>query len=149
SPDPEAGGGSDSGSDSGRESGTNGGTGGLVLRLVHREPYRAEELFSFLADRAVAGVEAVDGTGLRRVVPTRHGPAVGALHPSSGHVTARLRLPDLSDLGTLVASLRRLLDLDADPAVVDAVLAADPAMSALVGRRPGLRVPGAVDGFEL
>ncbi len=126
-----------------------GGTGGLVLRLVHREPYGAPELFGFLAARAVAGVEEVDGDGLRRVVATRHGAAVVSLQPGTGHVTARLRLPDLSDLGTLVAALRRLLDLDADPASVDAVLGADQALAPLVAARPGLRVPGAVDGFEL
>lgn len=124
--------------------------GGLVVRLVHREPYPAGEVLGFLATRAVAGVEdvAVAGT-YRRVVTTAHGPAVVALEPGPGHVTARLRLPDLSDLGTLVARLRRLLDLDADPAAVDAVLASDPAMAPLVAARPGLRVPGAVDGFEL
>ncbi|MFI5100806.1 MAG: bifunctional transcriptional activator/DNA repair enzyme AdaA, partial [Actinomycetes bacterium] len=46
------------------------GTGGLVLRLVHREPYGAREVFGFLGTRAVAGVEEVDGAGLRRVVGT-------------------------------------------------------------------------------
>ena len=97
----------------------------------------------------MTGVEEVDGAGLRRVVRTRHGAAVVAVQPGPGHVTARLRLPDLSDLGTLVASLRRLLDLDADPASVDAALSADPALAPLVAARPGLRVPGAVDGFEL
>jgi AraC family transcriptional regulator, regulatory protein of adaptative response / DNA-3-methyladenine glycosylase II len=126
-----------------------GATGGLVLRLVHREPYRAAELFGFLAARAVTGVEEADGAGLRRVVATRHGPAIVAIQPGQAHVTARLRLPDLSDLGTVVAALRRLLDLDADPASVDAVLSGDQALAPLVAARPGLRVPGAVDGFEL
>jgi len=83
------------------------------------------------------------------VVPTRHGPSVVEVTPGTGHVTTRLRLPDLSDLGTVVAAVRRLLDLDADPLSIDAVLAADPAMAPLVAERPGLRVPGAVDGFEL
>jgi AraC family transcriptional regulator of adaptative response / DNA-3-methyladenine glycosylase II len=130
-------------------SAANPGTRGLVLRLVHREPYRAGELLGFLAARAVAGVEEPVPDGLRRVVPTRHGPAVVEVTPGTGHVTTRLRLPDLSDLGTVVAAVRRLLDLDADPLSIDAVLAADPAMAPLVAARPGLRVPGAVDGFEL
>jgi AraC family transcriptional regulator, regulatory protein of adaptative response / DNA-3-methyladenine glycosylase II len=130
-------------------SATNPGTGGLVLRLVHREPYRSGELLEFLAARAVAGVEEPVPGGLRRVVPTRHGPAVVATTPGLGHVTTRLRLPDLSDLGVVVAAVRRLLDLDADPASIDAVLSADPGMAPLVAARPGLRVPGAVDGFEL
>ncbi len=124
--------------------------GGLVLRLVHREPYAATELLGFLATRAIARVEDVSEPGTyRRVVTTGHGLAVVALVPGAGHVTARLRLPDLSDLGTVVARLRRLLDLDADPVAVDAVLATDPALAPLVLARPGLRVPGAVDGFEL
>jgi AraC family transcriptional regulator of adaptative response / DNA-3-methyladenine glycosylase II len=42
-----------------------------------------------------------------------------------------------------------LFDLDADPAAVDEVLGADPALARSVARLPGLRVPGAVDGFEL
>ena len=128
---------------------TDAGTGGLVLRLVHREPYRAKETLGFLAGRAVAGVEEAYEDRLRRVLATRHGPAVVEVVPATGHVTARLRLPDLSDLGTVVASVRRLLDLDADPTSIDAVLAQDPAMAPLVALRPGLRVPGAVDGFEL
>jgi AraC family transcriptional regulator of adaptative response / DNA-3-methyladenine glycosylase II len=41
-----------------------------------------------------------------------------------------------------------LLDLDADPIAVDVVLGEDPGLSALVSKRPGMRAPGAVDGFE-
>jgi len=127
------------------------GTGGcLVIRLVHRSPYAAEPMLRFLAARAVPGVEDATTPGVyRRVLGTAHGPAVVALQSGAGHVTARLRLADLSDLGSVVAKLRRLLDADADPVAVDGVLAADPAMAALVAARPGLRVPGAVDGFEL
>lgn len=125
--------------------------GGLVLRLVHREPFAWDPLLAFLAVRAVPGVEAADPGCCRRVVSTAHGPAVVAVEPApgAGHVVARLTLPDLADLTAVVTALRTLLDLDADPAAVDAVLAADPAMAPLVAARPGLRVPGAVDGFEL
>jgi AraC family transcriptional regulator of adaptative response / DNA-3-methyladenine glycosylase II len=48
----------------------------------------------------------------------------------------------------LVARLRRLFDLDARPADVDGQLARDPALGRLVRATPGLRVPGAFDGFE-
>jgi len=44
--------------------------------------------------------------------------------------------------------VRRLFDLDARPDAIGAVLGRDPLLRALVGRRPGLRVPGAVDPFE-
>jgi AraC family transcriptional regulator of adaptative response / DNA-3-methyladenine glycosylase II len=48
-----------------------------------------------------------------------------------------------------VARCRRLLDLDADPVAVDAALAGDPALAPSVGKDAGVRVPGAVDGFEV
>jgi len=52
-------------------------------------------------------------------------------------------------LPTIIARLRRVFDLAADPAPISAHLAQDPALSSLVRARPGLRVPGAWDGFEL
>jgi AraC family transcriptional regulator of adaptative response / DNA-3-methyladenine glycosylase II len=50
---------------------------------------------------------------------------------------------------TVVARVRRLLDLDADPCAIDAHLATDPSLAPLVAKRPGLRSAGAVDGFEM
>ncbi|MDT5035082.1 MAG: AraC family transcriptional regulator [Micromonosporaceae bacterium] len=66
-----------------------------------------------------------------------------------GYVRATLRLTDVRDLAPAVARCRRLLDLDADPQAVDAALAADPALAADVAAAPGVRLPRAVDGFEL
>ena len=60
-----------------------------------------------------------------------------------------LQLDDLRDLTAAVARCRRLLDLDADPVSIAAQLEADPLLGALARRRPGMRVPGCVDGFEL
>jgi len=123
--------------------------GQLVLRLVHREPYDAASIFGFLAARAVVGVEEAGPSTYSRVVTTAHGPGVVSLAPGSAHLVARLSIPDLSDLGGVVARLRRLFDLDADPGAVDDVLRADAMLGPLVSARPGLRVPGAVDGFEI
>jgi AraC family transcriptional regulator, regulatory protein of adaptative response / DNA-3-methyladenine glycosylase II len=64
------------------------------------------------------------------------------------HVVATLRLSDPRDLAPAVARLRRLLDLDADPAAVDAVLGADPLLAASVATTPGVRLPGTVDPAE-
>ncbi len=49
----------------------------------------------------------------------------------------------------LLSRLRRVFDLDADPRAVAAHLGGDPVLGPLVARRPGLRVPGTADGFEL
>ena len=60
-----------------------------------------------------------------------------------------LRLDDPDDADDAAARCRRLFDLDADPEAIAAALARDPLLAPLVRRRPGLRVPGAVDGFEM
>jgi AraC family transcriptional regulator of adaptative response / DNA-3-methyladenine glycosylase II len=126
-------------------------TGALSLRLRHRPPLDADGLFGFLAMRAVPGVESYDPAErtYRRVLSLPHGLGVVALTPQAAHVDCTLRLADMRDLGAAVERCRRLLDLDADPLAVDATLAADPLLAPLVAARPGLRVPGAVDGAEL
>jgi AraC family transcriptional regulator of adaptative response / DNA-3-methyladenine glycosylase II len=86
------------------------------------------------------------------VLDLPHGPAVVRLSPAADGgpaVTARLRLTELRDLGVAVARCRRLLDLDADPAAVDDVLSADPALARLVAGAPGRRVPASPDADEL
>jgi methylphosphotriester-DNA--protein-cysteine methyltransferase/3-methyladenine DNA glycosylase/8-oxoguanine DNA glycosylase len=60
-----------------------------------------------------------------------------------------VRLTDLSDLPTLVARVRALFDLDADPVAVDGALAAVPELAPVVARIPGMRLPGAVDPHEV
>jgi AraC family transcriptional regulator of adaptative response / DNA-3-methyladenine glycosylase II len=64
-------------------------------------------------------------------------------------VSVRLRVSDLRDTSAAVQRCRELFDLDADPDMIAGVLGQDPLIGALVARRPGLRVPGCVDGFEL
>jgi len=64
------------------------------------------------------------------------------------HVVATLRLSDPRDLAPTVARLRRLLDLDADPAASDAVLGADQLLAPSVAAVPGIRLPGTVDPAE-
>ncbi|MCX4470094.1 helix-turn-helix domain-containing protein [Micromonospora sp. NBC_01655] len=126
-----------------------GGPGTIALRLAYRPPLHSAALLDFLALRALPGVEEVrDGTYHRRLrLP--HGAAEVALTPVAGHVAATLRLANMRDLAPAVARCRRLFDLDADPAAVDGTLAADPALAPLVAAEPGIRVPRAVDGFEM
>jgi AraC family transcriptional regulator, regulatory protein of adaptative response / DNA-3-methyladenine glycosylase II len=123
-----------------------------VLRLAHRRPYAAGPLLSFLAARAVPGVEERRDGGYRRSLRLPGGAGVVAVtppDPGEGQLTVRLDLEDPGDLGAAVERCRRLLDLDADPRAVDAVLGPDPLLAPLLRLRPGLRVPGHPDGFEL
>jgi AraC family transcriptional regulator, regulatory protein of adaptative response / DNA-3-methyladenine glycosylase II len=126
--------------------------GELTLRLAARAPYDAAEVLLFLGAHAVPGLEEWDGTTFSRALDLPHGPAVVRLSPAADGgpaVTARLRLTALRDLGVAVARCRRMLDLDADPAAVDDVLSADPALAALVASAPGRRVPASPDAAEL
>ena len=108
-----------------------------------------DALLDFLALRALPGVEQVGDGSYRRALRLPHGPAEVTLTPLPGYVAATLRLTDVRDLAPAVARCRRLLDLDADPEAVDSTLAADPALTAVVDKEPGVRVPRAVDGFEM
>ncbi|MEU8277413.1 DNA-3-methyladenine glycosylase 2 family protein [Microbispora bryophytorum] len=124
-------------------------TTGLTLRLGHRDPYDAQPMLRFLAARAIPSVEAVcrsgdDVTAYTRAVP---GGSI-TLRPAAGHVRLTVRTTETHLLSRLVARCRRLLDLDADPRAVREILGAT-SLAPLVAARPGLRVPGAYDGFEL
>lgn len=121
----------------------------LTLRLPLRPPFDAAGIFGFLAARAIRGVETATDHGYARTLRLPHGIGTVRLQPAADHVLCTLRLTDLRDLGSAVTRVRRLLDLDADPAAVDTVLAGDPALASSVADVPGIRVPGAVDRTEL
>jgi AraC family transcriptional regulator of adaptative response / DNA-3-methyladenine glycosylase II len=125
--------------------------GVLNLRLPFRAPLCPDNLFGHLAATAVPGVEEWRDGAYRRTLRLPHGPGVVGLRPptpGSAFVEARLALADLRDLAVATSRCRRLLDLDADPMAVDAALAEDPALGALVAAAPGRRVPRAADGAE-
>ncbi|KQT57122.1 3-methyladenine DNA glycosylase 2 [Methylobacterium sp. Leaf456] len=121
--------------------------------LPYRPPYDWPRLAAFLADHASPGVEMVAGGVYSRTF--RFGDRLGTLSvaPSrqdpSLHV--RLRAPELDDAArdAVLARLGAMFDTDADPATVSAGLSDDRFMADLVRRRPGLRMPGAFDPFEL
>jgi AraC family transcriptional regulator, regulatory protein of adaptative response / DNA-3-methyladenine glycosylase II len=119
------------------------------LRLPHRTPLDADGLLAFFAQRAIPGVEEVSSGTYRRTVRLPGGIGIVELTPVPGHVAAAVYLTDLRDLGAAVGRCRALLDLDADPRAVDAVLGTDPLLAPLVLHAPGKRVPGAAGGFEI
>jgi AraC family transcriptional regulator of adaptative response / DNA-3-methyladenine glycosylase II len=119
---------------------------GLSLRLSYRGPYEAEPLLGFLSKRAIPGVESITEERYSRTIPG----GVIELIPGDGHVLLRAEATGaLRGVAKVVARCRRLFDLDADPDAVGEVLSADPLLAPLVAAAPGLRVPGAYDGFEL
>ncbi len=120
----------------------------LVLRLDYRPPYDWDHVLGFLRGRAIPGVEIVGEREYRRVVHIEgHVGAIRVEH--TGRALALAVAPSLLPvLMPLVARVRRMFDLDAQPAAIAAVLGRDKTLGPLVKKRPGLRVPGAIDPFE-
>jgi AraC family transcriptional regulator of adaptative response / DNA-3-methyladenine glycosylase II len=123
--------------------------GTIVLRLPYRSPMDLDATLHYLGRRAIPHVERHDADSYTRVIRAPHGPALVNLAAAEGAVACRVSLTDQRDLVMVVSRVRRLLDLDADPSAVDALLGTDPGLAPLVAKRPGLRAPGAVDGFEM
>ncbi len=126
--------------------------GEVSLLLRYRPPYDWPAMLGFLAARAIPGMETVQDNSYSRSICLAgvHG-TVSVTHASEQQaLRVLLRFPNLAALPAIIARLRRMFDLAADPAVIQAQLsAACPLMAALTARRPGLRVPGNWDGFEL
>jgi len=127
-----------------------GSAGEVSLRLPYREPYDWPAMLAALAARAIPGIETVDDSGYRRTIALDG--ARGTIHVAPGDgafAQVTVRFPRLRSLPSIIARIRRVFDFAADPVVIGAQLAEDPLLAPLVKRRPGLRVPGAWDGFEL
>ncbi|MFN8234091.1 MAG: AlkA N-terminal domain-containing protein [Actinomycetota bacterium] len=122
-----------------------------MTELAYRAPLPVQPLFGFLGERAIPGVETFDGLTLRRSIRIEDGrPMVFAVSADAGTGEPTLEATAAPAAREAVASaVRRWLDLDADAAAVDTTLVRDPALRPLVLARPGIRVPGAIDGYEL
>jgi AraC family transcriptional regulator of adaptative response / DNA-3-methyladenine glycosylase II len=123
----------------------------VTLRLAYRPPLDWSALLGFLVGRGAAGVEAIEGQRYLRAV--RLGGHAGWIAAAPLFNEAALQLEVASTLlpvlTPLLARLRRLFDLDANPQAIAEHLSRDPRLGLSLSRRPGLRVPGAFDGFEL
>ncbi|TXL78743.1 helix-turn-helix domain-containing protein [Vineibacter terrae] len=126
------------------------GGGAVSVTLAYRPPYDWSAMLTFLAARAIPGVEVVSGDRYARTIAIGDGKGTLMVEPTANaRVKATVRFPHLRALPTIIARVRRVFDLAADPVAIGAHLAQDPTLAPLVAARPGLRVPGAWDGFEL
>lgn len=121
----------------------------IEVQLPFRAPFWPDSVFGHLVATGVPGVEEWRGGAYRRTLRLPGGPGIVALRPGARSVTARFALADPDDLDLAVARCRRMLDLDADPAAVGAVLGADPLLAPLWAAAPGRRLPGCADVGEL
>jgi len=124
---------------------------GYSFRLAYRPPYDWDAVLGFLRSRAIPGVEEVDGSGYRRTL-TLDGVAgrIGVRHAVNARaLELDVHFPDPRSLLRIVARVRGMFDLGADPAVIRAHLGRDVLLAAPLRRHAGIRTPGAWDGFEL
>jgi AraC family transcriptional regulator of adaptative response / DNA-3-methyladenine glycosylase II len=120
------------------------------VRLPYRAPYDWDAMASYFIGRAIPGVETATEDSYARTVEIDGVRGVVRVRPGKGdHLDVEVVLTKLTVLSKVIARVRRVFDLAADPATIDAHLYKDPALRPLVKKRPGLRLPGAWDGFEL
>ncbi len=119
------------------------------MHLPTTQPFDGAAVLDFLAARAITGVEEVRDGSYRRTLALPGGPAILELTPDPRGVTVRFTLTDERDEPEAIRRARALFGLDADPQAVAAHFDGDPHLGPLVRARPGLRVPGVVDGWEI
>jgi AraC family transcriptional regulator of adaptative response / DNA-3-methyladenine glycosylase II len=125
-------------------------TGAVVVKLGYRPPYDWEAMLAFLHQRVIPGVEVVTGSRYARTIAIGDDGGVLFVEPAEKNcLKVTVRFPKLSALSAIIARVRRVFDLAADPVAIDAHLGEDPLLQPLVAARPGLRVPGGWDGYEL
>lgn len=133
-----------------RSAGAEVSAGEIDLALPVRGPIDTVGLFGWMRAHAIPGVEVGDDRSFARVVRLPGGPAwFEVRRADDGRLRLRARLAALADLGTLIARVRRLFDLDADPLAVDEELSRHPELAPAVAAIPGVRVPGAIDAHEM
>jgi AraC family transcriptional regulator, regulatory protein of adaptative response / DNA-3-methyladenine glycosylase II len=129
------------------------------LTLSYRAPFAWRDLLAFLSRDAIPGIESIVGDRYARTVRLGEQSGVVFVEDGASSIQRRDRLapthlhvdvtPSLvPTLMPLLARLRQLFDLDAEPTAIDGHLATS-GLAVLVEQRPGLRIPGAFDGFEI
>ncbi|MEO7094090.1 MAG: AlkA N-terminal domain-containing protein [Polyangiales bacterium] len=128
---------------------------GLSLCLPYRAPFDLRSMTSYLAPRAIPGVESVSDDCWRRTIAIDGVPGTIEVRPAprgrsgKGQLIARIDHPRPTALLPIVERLRNVFDLGADPAAIAAHLRRDPELASRLRRARALRVAGAFDGFEL
>jgi AraC family transcriptional regulator of adaptative response / DNA-3-methyladenine glycosylase II len=126
-----------------------GAMGELTLQLRYQPPYDWDAMRDFLAARAIEGVEHVSQKAYARTIGIDGAQGTLKVEPAPGALRVTIAFPKLAALPSIITRVRRVFDLAADPLAIAAQLKSDPVLAPLIAARPGLRVPGAFDGFEL
>ncbi len=123
----------------------------MTLRLAYRPPLDFAVMLAFLAKRALPGIERISTDSYERVIAEGSGSRWIRVTADEAKPELRLEISegDPRAIPDIVRRVRRMFDLDADLQAVHAVLRETPLLADALARRPGLRVPGGWDGFEV
>lgn len=133
-----------------RERGRN-EAGVYTFRLGYRPPYNWAAMIGFLAARAIPGVERIRIEEYRRTISLDGRTGYISVRPvfAKNVLELRIEFPEPAALFRIVERVRNIFDLRADPAEIDEHLRRDARLEWMVKDRPGMRVPGCWDGFEI
>ncbi len=123
----------------------------LSVRLSYRKPFSWPAMLGFFAGRATPGVESVTGNTYRRTIAVggQHGVIAVSPQKQSEYLMLTLQCIDTSALFEIVQRSREVFDLDAPIGEIATTLRRDNSLTDLIRKFPGIRVPGAWDGFEM
>jgi len=126
-------------------------SGALTLRLGYRPPLDFQAMLAFLARRTIPGIERVGADSYERVIGPTDASTWIRVTASNAKPELLLEISntDPRAIPDIVRRVRRVFDLDADLVAVHAALRDEPLLAKAIKKRPGLRVPGGWDGFEI
>jgi AraC family transcriptional regulator, regulatory protein of adaptative response / DNA-3-methyladenine glycosylase II len=122
-----------------------------LFRLRFRPPYDWKAMLSFLAARAIPGVEIVGDGFYRRSISLNgtQGYFEVSLDEANHTLLARVEFGDPRSLYFITERIRAMFDLNADWDSIARNLRTDSVLARRIKVHPGLRVPGCWNGFEL
>jgi AraC family transcriptional regulator of adaptative response / DNA-3-methyladenine glycosylase II len=107
-----------------------GPTGAVTVRLGYRPPYDWDGIMAFLRARAIPGVEVVSNDRYARSIAIGDACGVLAVEPTERNcLKATVRFPRLKALPAIIARVRRVFDLAADPVAIGPDLSRDAALA--------------------
>lgn len=123
----------------------------ITITLSYAPPYDWAAMMEFFGARAIDGVEVVTAERYLRAIEIDGVQGTVSVAPVAGKnaLAATIAFPNVKALPTIVSRLRRMFDVGADVRAITAHLKKDARLAQAIKARPGLRVPGAWDPFEL
>ncbi len=121
------------------------------LDLEYRPPFDWETVLAMFRAHQLPDLETVDDLSYQRIFPVKRGLAsfhVSQNGPRRHALKLTIANADKTEIDTIVRAVRRMFDLDADPARITQAMAADPCLAKIWGRYPGLRVARSWNRFE-